>query len=126
MIEPTATETILFVRDLDAARGFYADILGLPVIYESDFFLSFRTGAASYLSCNARRPAYEQSGARGKGVIVEFRVADVDKTHRDLAAYGIPFDFTPEDKPWGLRSCGTRDPEGHAVWISTPTESLVG
>ncbi len=120
MLNPTASETILYVRDLDAARGFYADLLGLAVVYESDFFLSFASGPGSFLSCNARRADYERDGAGGKGVLVEFRVKDVDATWRGLAAFGIPFDFEPEDKPWGLRSCCTRDPEGYAVWISTP------
>ena len=122
MIEPTAHETILYVRDLDAARGFYRDLLGLPIIYESDYFLSFRTGPSSYLSCNGRREDYDRNGTGGGGALVEFRVADVDAAHRSLASLGIPFDFPPEDKPWGLRSCCTRDPEGYAVWFSTPIE----
>lgn len=120
MLNPTASETILYVRDLDAARGFYADLLGLPVIYESDFFLSFKSGPASFLSCNGRREDYEKNGAAGKGVLVEFRCDDVDATWRQLSSFGIPFEFDPEDKPWGLRSCCTRDPEGYAVWFSTP------
>jgi catechol 2,3-dioxygenase-like lactoylglutathione lyase family enzyme len=120
VLKPTSSETILYVRDLDAARGFYGDLLGLELIYESDFFLSFKSGPASFLSCNGRREDYKADGAGGRGVIVEFRVADVDASWRELAAFGIPFDFAPEDKPWGLRSCCTRDPEGYAVWISTP------
>lgn len=119
MLKPTASETILYVRDLDAARGFYGDLLGLPVIYESDFFLSFRSGPGSFLSCNGRREDYEREGTGGRGALVEFRVGDVDATWRSLSAFGIPFEFEPEDKPWGLRSCCTRDPEGYAVWIST-------
>lgn len=122
MLKPTASETILYVRDLDAARGFYGDLLGLPVIYESDFFLSFRSGPSSYLSCNGRREDYDRNGADGRGVLVEFRIEDVDATHSKLASFGIPFDFPPEDKPWGLRSCCMRDPEGYAVWLSTPVE----
>jgi catechol 2,3-dioxygenase-like lactoylglutathione lyase family enzyme len=118
-ITPTAFETILYVRDLDAARGFYADILGLSVFYESDFYLSFQIGEGAFLSCNGRRETYKACGTGEKGVIVEFRVADVDATHRRLVAMGIPFEFPPEDKPWGLRSCCMRDPEGYPVWIST-------
>lgn len=119
VLEPVASETILYVRDLDAARGFYVDLLGLDVIYESDFFLSFRAGPSAYLSCNGRRDDYAAHGTNGEGVLVEFRVADVDAVHRSLASIGIPFEFPPEDKPWGLRSCATRDPEGYQVWIST-------
>lgn len=126
MLHPIANETVLYVRDLDAARGFYGDLLGLQVIYESDFFLSFRMSESSFLSCNARREMYEEAGTGGRGVIIEFRVENVDQAWQRLASLGIPFDFPPEDKPWGLRSCGTRDPEGYAVWISTVVEVSIG
>ena len=119
MIEPTLHEIILYVRDLDAARGFYSDLLGFPVVYESDWFLTFRTAPDVHLSCNGRRDDYQVCGAAGAGVLVEFRVVDVDDTYRRLSRSGVPFDFAPEDKPWGLRACGTHDPDGYQVWISS-------
>ncbi len=119
MLQPTVHEIILYVRDLDAARGFYSDLLGFPLVYESDWFLSFRTAPNVNLSCNGRRDDYAREGARGKGVLVEFRVEDVDATYAELNRAGVPFEFPPENKPWGLRACGTRDPEGYRVWISS-------
>ncbi len=95
MIEPTLHEIILYVRDLDAARGFYSDLLGFPVVYESDWFLSFKTAPNVHLSCNGRREDYERRGKKGGGVLVEFRVADVDATHAQLSRAGVPFDFSP-------------------------------
>jgi catechol 2,3-dioxygenase-like lactoylglutathione lyase family enzyme len=120
VIRITTHEFILAVRDLQAARGFYVDLLGLPVVYESDWFLSLRLAPGSHLSFNARRDDYARRGAQGRGAIVEFWVEDVDATYRKLTEFGLPFEFPPEDKPWGLRSCATRDPEGYEVWISTP------
>ncbi len=120
LIEPTLHEIILYLRDLDAARGFYSDLLGFPVVYESDWFLSFRTAPNVHISCNGRREDHAARGTGGGGVLVEFRVADVDTTFCDLRRLGVPFEFEPEDKPWGLRACGTRDPEGYPVWFSTP------
>lgn len=119
MRNATLVEIILYVRDLDEARGFYADLLGFPVVYESDWFLSFKPLPGLHLSCNARREDYERRGVGGRGVLVELRVPDVDATFRALSARGVPFEFEPEDKPWGLRACGTRDPEGYPVWFST-------
>ncbi len=120
MPRPQALELHLFVRDLDAARGFYSDLLGFPIVYESDWFLSLNAGNDVHICCNARREDYADHGAQGRGTKVEFRVADVDDLHRRLSRSGVPFDFAPEDKPWGLRSCGVRDPEGYRVWFSTP------
>lgn len=112
-------EIILYVRDLDAARGFYGDLLGLPLVYESDWYLSFRVRDGVHLSCNGRRDDYNLRGSGGRGVLVEVWLDDVDGTYRTLRQHGVPFEFPPEDKPWGLRSCGTRDPEGYPVWLST-------
>jgi catechol 2,3-dioxygenase-like lactoylglutathione lyase family enzyme len=123
MPSPQALELHLFVRDLDAARGFYFDLLGFSVVYESDWFLSFDTGNDVHICCNGRRDDYAEHGSQGRGVKVEFRVSDVDAVHRKLVRFGVPFEFPPEDKPWGLRSCGTRDPEGYRVWFSTPLSS---
>lgn len=119
-MEPRVLEIILFVRDLDEARGYYHDLLGLPISYESDWFISFRIGTCALLSCNGRRDDYRRFGARPGGVRIEIRVDDVDAEHRRLSDLGVPFDFEPEDMPWGLRSCGSRDPEGYAVWLSSP------
>jgi catechol 2,3-dioxygenase-like lactoylglutathione lyase family enzyme len=123
MPRPKALELHLFVRDLDAARGFYFDLLGFPIVYESDWFLSLDAGNNVHVCCNARRDDYATSGSQGRGAKLEFRVADVDDVHRRLSRLGVPFEFPPEDKPWGLRSCGVRDPEGYAVWFSTPVEA---
>jgi catechol 2,3-dioxygenase-like lactoylglutathione lyase family enzyme len=121
-VRPRATEVILFVRDLDEARGYYHDLLGLPIVYESDWFISFAASPDAYISCNGRRDAYREHGTGGRGVRVEVRVADVDFTYERLEMLGVPFEFPPEDMPWGLRSCGSRDPEGYAVWISSLAE----
>ncbi len=123
-MQPRVLELILFVRDLDEARGYYHDLLGLPIVYESDWYLSFRAGPDSYISCNGRREDYRQHGTSGRGVRVELRVDDVDVVYARLESMGVPFDAPPQDMPWGLRSCISRDPEGYAVWISSPPDPL--
>jgi catechol 2,3-dioxygenase-like lactoylglutathione lyase family enzyme len=120
MPQPQALQLHLFVRDLDAARGFYLDLLGFPIVYESDWFLSLDAGNGVHVCCNARRQDYLELGCGGRGAKLEFRVDNVDDVHRRLSRMGMPFEFPPENKPWGLRSCGVRDPEGYSVWFSTP------
>ena len=90
---------------------------------------SSRTGSCPWilvqgvhLCCNARRDDYALHGTRGKGLKVELRVADVDETYARLSGFGVPFAFPPEDKPWGLRSCGRR-PGGYRLWFSTPLKA---
>lgn len=120
MPRPESLELHLYVRDLNEARGFYSDLLGFPVLYESDWFMSLDAGNGVQVCCNARREDYLEMGTGGRGTKIEFRVADVDDVYRRLGRLGVPFDFAPEDKPWGLRSCAVRDPEGYRIWFSTP------
>lgn len=118
-MSPHTLQVILYVRDLDDARGFYCDLLGLPLRDDSDWFSAFAIDEHAWICCNARREDYERYGTGGKGTLVELWVDDVDAEHARLSSMGIPFEGPPEDKPWGLRSCTTRDPEGYRVSLSS-------
>jgi uncharacterized glyoxalase superfamily protein PhnB len=50
------------------------------------------------------------------------RVPDVDEHHARSQAAGARIGSTPTDQGYGLREYGTRDPEGHRFWFSTPLD----
>ena len=118
-----AVEIILYVRDLEEARGFYNFLLGLEIVYESDWFISFKLSEDAFLCLNGRREDYEKHGTAGRGVLIEVgkkTEAEVDGVFQRLQGMGIPVEMAPEAKPWGLYSGGVRDPEGYRVWFSAP------
>ena len=53
-------------------------------------------------------------------MIIEFLVADVDQTHKNLAAFVDDFVQPPTTMPWGNRSLLLRDPDGNLVNFFTP------
>ena len=111
----------LFVEDLEAARQFYREVFGLPVMFEDadstvfDFGNTIinllRTTAAHELI----EPAAVASPAAGSRLQLTLQVDDVDAMCAELAAVGVKLLNGPMDRPWGIRTASFRDPGGH-IW----------
>jgi catechol 2,3-dioxygenase-like lactoylglutathione lyase family enzyme len=84
MIVPTIP-----VSDLDRARVFYGETLGLELLWENPASIRFRVGPVSEVS-TFRRP-----GLITEHTLAHFEVTDIEATVRDLEAKGIEFvDYT--------------------------------
>ena len=115
----------LFVEDLEAARGFYAEAFQLPVVYEDDNSTVFKFGDTLV---NLLR-ASEASGLVAPATVappeagVRFQftlgVDDVDRMSDELRSRGVELLNGPMDRPWGVRTASFRDPGGHIWEIST-------
>ena len=111
----------LFVEDLEAARQFYREVFGLPVMFEDadstvfDFGNTIinllRTTAAHELI----EPAAVASTEAGSRLQLTLQVDDVDAMCAELAAVGVKLLNGPMDRPWGIRTASFRDPAGH-IW----------
>jgi catechol 2,3-dioxygenase-like lactoylglutathione lyase family enzyme len=111
----------LFVEDLDAAKGFYQDVFGLPVDYEDGNSAVFRFGETLVnLLLTSEAPGLIEPApvaAPAAGVRFQFtlRVEDVDATCERLRRLGVALLNGPVDRPWGIRTASFRDPGGH-IW----------
>ncbi len=111
----------LFVEDLQAAKQFYCDVFGLPVIFEDANSTVFQfgdtlvnllmTGAAGDL-LDPAKPARRDAGPR---CVYTIHVPDVDALCAELTASGVELLNGPMDRPWGVRTASFADPGGH-VW----------
>ena len=111
----------LFQEDLAAARRFYEEGFGLPVVYEDENSAVFRVGETMInLLDVAEAPglvepcavASPESGARFQFTI---EVEDVDAMCEELRRRGVELLNGPIDRPWGIRTASFRDPGGH-IW----------
>lgn len=106
--------------DLERARAFYSDTLGLPAVSEDDFALVYRVGNATL------RVAKVESLTPQPFTVLGWSVADVVATARWLRERGVAFERYPfvQDpdgiwtSPTGARIAWFKDPEGNVLSIS--------
>jgi catechol 2,3-dioxygenase-like lactoylglutathione lyase family enzyme len=123
-------ETSLYAADLAAARRFYAEVLGLPLIAaEAGRHVFFRCGEGVLLVFDpeataspgrtgpAEVPAH---GACGPGhVAFAVREADLPAWRERLEACGVPIEAEVA-WPRGGRSLYFRDPAGNSLELTSP------
>lgn len=123
-------ETALYTRDLVAAKAFFGDLLGLPVIAEvAGRHVFFRVGAGVLLvfdpdatEMSSHNPALPVPvhGARGAGhVCFAAPRAEIVAWRERLVAAGIAVE-AEFDWPNGARSLYVRDPGGNSVEFAEP------
>lgn len=121
-ISPAESFVILYHEDMEAARSFYENILGLKIREVTyDWFVGYWISEKHEMTlCVSTSPEEQrQWGSGGKGVVIDFVVSDVDETYTHLAKLGVRFLEPPVDKPWGLRTASLLDPAGYTLTISS-------
>lgn len=104
----------LTVSDIEAARVFYRDVLGMQHLFDAGSLAFFQCGTVRIMLSAA------EQGAGGTGTLVYFRVADLDATYAALAAKGAEF----ADKPHLV----AKMPD-HELWmafVKDPAGNLLG
>ena len=105
----------LHVRDLGAAKRFYVDQLGLPVLQEtaSMGLLAIRVGNSRMSIFGNRKDA----GGAGPSQII-LAVKDIEQAVAEIEARGVVVSGPPVTAGTFLRFVTTLDPEGNVVAIS--------
>jgi catechol 2,3-dioxygenase-like lactoylglutathione lyase family enzyme len=110
----------LFVEDLQAAKAFYVDVFGVPVIFEdeSSVAVKFENLIVNLLHVESAREIVEPGavGTRDSGSRFQLSiwVPDVDAVCKELQRRGVKLLTGPRDRPWGLRTANFVDPAGHS------------
>ena len=119
---PTGISAVtLFVEDLAAAKQFYLQVFGLPVIFEDNNSTVFKFGntLVNLLKITAAgeliEPATVASRAAGPRFVFTISVENVDAMCAELTARGVELLNGPMDRPWGIRTASFSDPGGH-IW----------
>lgn len=99
--------------DIDKARAFYRDILGLDVLMDHGWI-------ATYGSAQTMTVQLSIASEGGSGTVVpdlSIEVDDLDEALARVAAAGLPLEYGPADEPWGVRRFYVRDPFGRLINI---------
>ena len=108
----------LNVRDLDAMRQFYVDVLGFAVEWAPDPDNVYLTSGRDNLALHRTGDARAASGQAldHLGVIVS-NADDVDRWAAFLDSRGVVLAARPKTHRDGARSCYLRDPDGNTIQI---------
>ncbi|MDB5057360.1 MAG: glyoxalase [Chloroflexi bacterium] len=111
----------LFVEDVAAAKRFYLESFGLPVVYEDDNSAVFKFGQTLINLLKVTEapeliePAVVATRDSGSRMVLTIPVDDVDAVCAELAKRGVKLLNGPMDRPWGIRTASFSDPDGH-IW----------
>ena len=109
--------TTVAVTDLERAKRFFGEQLGLPVLDETPFAIRFGAGRGTQVSVRRGQPNVGQT-------VAHFEVADIEATVSDLVARGVPFDEYETPKTTNFiaqvgvaRGAWFRDPDGNVFGV---------
>jgi uncharacterized glyoxalase superfamily protein PhnB len=121
---PTLTKTCLITDNVKQLVNFYEPILNLKSKWSGDDYAEFSTGnvVLAIFSAEAQEKYIPGSSvaANNRSLVLEFRVADVDREYRRLQSLVKVWVKPPTTQPWGTRSIHFRDPDGNLVDFYTP------
>jgi predicted enzyme related to lactoylglutathione lyase len=101
------------VSDMNAAKKFYGEVLGLKKTFDMEGWCEFSNaeGAAS-IGLNQLREGDDERGAT-----VVLRVDDLTRVQKELSAKGVKFEGEVQEVPGVVRLATFRDPEGNRLQL---------
>ena len=103
---------ILSVKDVNASRKFYVDILGFKEAeWGTDSFTSVERDKTGIYLCN------NGQGKPGTWIWIGFD-GDIFALHKRLDAHGVKIHLAPTNYPWALEM-QVEDPDGHVLRFGT-------
>lgn len=114
-------EASLYVTDLERAKAFYTEVLGLPVTMQFADSCFVQTGPTSTLilfdigQLEGRKSVIPAHGTTGAGhVALAIAPSEQEAWRQRLLAHGVAIEHE-QDWPLGTHSIYFRDPDGHSL-----------
>ena len=116
MLSDSMLVTTVAVTDLERARGFFGDQLGLTLIDETPFALRFAAGGETQVSVRRGQPNVGQT-------VAHFEVSGIEALVRDLSGRGVAFQEYETPKTVGfIAQVGP----ARGAWFSDPDGNVFG
>ncbi|WP_024507769.1 VOC family protein [Bradyrhizobium sp. ARR65] len=98
---------------IDAAKAFYGDALGMTVVMDLGWILTFASDGSA-----APQISVASEGGSGTPVPdISIEVDDLAEVHQRMQAAGFSIQYGPVTEPWGVTRFYVRDPFGRSVNI---------
>jgi catechol 2,3-dioxygenase-like lactoylglutathione lyase family enzyme len=99
--------------DVDKARAFYADILGLQVLMDLGWIRTYGSSAKMTLQVSVM----SEGGSGTAAPDMSIEVDNVEEALMRVRKAGIAIEYGPATEPWGVRRFYVRDPFGKLINI---------
>ena len=99
--------------DVDKARAFYQEILGLKVLMDLGWIRTY--GSSAKMTIQVSVMSEGGSGTTVPDMSIE--VDDVEEALTRVRNAGIAIEYGPATEPWGVRRFYVRDPFGKLINI---------
>jgi catechol 2,3-dioxygenase-like lactoylglutathione lyase family enzyme len=119
MLSDAMAVTTIPVTDLDAAKRFYEEALGLRLLEESPFAIRFAAGKGTQLSVFKRGPIERAA------TVCHFEVTDIDQTVADLRSRGVVFEEYTEGPLKTTNGVAQIGP-ARGAWFKDPDGNFLG
>lgn len=108
----------LWAADLEAAKGWYAELLGVGAYFERPGYAEFRVGDYQHeLGLIDARYAPDGSAGGPEGAIAYWHVEDVKATLERLLSVGAREYEAPRDRGGGFFTASVVDPFGNVLGV---------
>ena len=108
--------TCFCTKEIEKCRAFYTQYLGAKVTFDCGWYSNLSFGengpTIQFMEPQSEMPLFD-----GQGIMLNFKVDDVDAEHDRLVAAGLQTVMPLEDHPWGDRGFSVCDPIGNNVYI---------
>jgi catechol 2,3-dioxygenase-like lactoylglutathione lyase family enzyme len=122
--------SVLFVRDIQASRRFYEELLGQEVEMDFGANVGYKGGFAIWHVDSAfemifERPADADARLGNDNFEIYFESPDLDIVWTRLSSQEVEAVHPLREQPWGQRVIRIFDPDGHVVEIGEPMPSVI-
>lgn len=119
MLTATMVVATIPVTDLDRAKHFYGEILGLTQLWENPASVRFRCGEYSELSI------FKRPGLETVHTLAHFEVENIERSVEDLEAQGVEFlDYT--EGPLTTTKHIAQLGPARGAWFKDPDGNILG
>ena len=113
----------VYSDDLQKSKKFYADLLGLVPIFDSDWVVQMTSPSNENLNLTLQLRTHdsipEAFRKNPQGFSIAFVVPDVDSVFETAKRIGLEIVQTPKNEAYGQRRFLTLDPNGLLVDVSS-------
>ena len=117
MLARSLAVTTIAVTDLERAKRFYHEQVGLPILDETPVSIRFGAGKGSQLGVRRGQPNVGQT-------VAHFEVDDIEGAIRELTGHGITFEEYETPKTVNFiaqigpaRGAWFKDPDGNVIGV---------